>query len=670
MVASRKVLWGIMVMAIVVAGKGHMQNHCQGAAPQSTSFAPTGELDSTQSAAQSSSAAVNWQTKIVALKDAVVAKVKPGIITFKLSDQRTITCKVQTSQQQGVTVGGVVVDAPVMAIVRGQLPLRLAEKGMVLKCSARLNLNGKIERPVLRFEHLHQQIPLTQPHVEFFQRPQTNEDFADCEIVGRVIAVNHDVVSIEVPQAKWARRSKIKIPIDPQSHFRIRQMHLKNLQPGDQVDSLEVRELENGERLIKSIRATFNPQRSQLTIGINDRLAQEFAHLPKIAVPPRILRSDHFVLHTDMSQHQSMVLLAKLENLYRLVGNYYSQRPTVPIQICVVDDLVRWDRRQLPPAAIAKILERTGVTVITNSPGQSTAVVYSCNDDRIVQHESVHAFCVQAFGGLGPVWYAEGVAELGLYFNADAEGVQIDPVVVDYLKSSPPKTVAEIITQPQSSGDTWQQYAWRWAVCHFLSVNQNYARRFKNLGVRLMSDSTAANPATIEANANGGEANGVEQFNRTFARQRRQLDFEFAHFLNHLDNGVRAKAMRIQWDRTPKPLQGNQVANETLKSDRGWQVVGVAASSGQSFDLALQGKWRTSIAPALVSPKIQVCILGKSGNQYEMSPPQRFSGNYRFAAPIDGQIMFRCDEGFEQIHDNEGQVEVFVRLSQDRLESP
>lgn len=660
-VVGKFCVWLIVGLALALIMTMGRQSGCSTANAQTVSP----EIRQPPVVDQTRPTAADWSMKIATYTDATVSNVTPGKITFGLSDQTTIDCKVQTIDQQGVTVGGVVVDAPVVAVVRGRLPLRLAEKGMLLKCSARLNLNGKIERPVLQFKHLDQKIPLQQPYVEFFQRPQTNDDFADCEILGRVIAVNHDVVSVEVPPAKWARRSKITIPIDSQSRFHISQLHLKNLQPGDRVSSLEVREFENGERLIKSINATFNPQRSRLTIGINDRLAQEFAHLSKANVPPRTLRSEHFILHTDASDHQSKVLLAKLETMFGLVGDYYSRRPAVPIEVYVVEDLGRWERRKLPPAAMVKISQQTGVTVITNSPRQSRAVVYSCNDDRIVQHESVHAFCVQAFGGLGPVWYAEGMAELGLYFNADAMGVQIDPVVAEFLKTSPPKTVAEIISQPQSTGDTWQQYAWRWAMCHFLSTNQNYRRRFKNLGVRMMTE-----PSLTDGSSAAKDSNGAAFFDATFARQRQELDFEFAHFLNHLDNGVHAAAMRIQWDRTPKSLQQQQVANQTIKSDRGWQVVGVATQAGQSLDIAIQGQWQTSIDSGPLVARVLVGVMGNSEGRYKMSQPQRIAGKCQFIAPMDGQLVFRCDEGFNQLHDNEGAVEVFVRMSQPQPSSP
>ena len=597
------------------------------------------------------------QVNIATITGATVSEIVPGRITFQQPGRPPFSCKIQTTQQQGVTIGGAVFDAPAAASIQGRLPIRLAEKGMLLKCSARLNLNGEIEEPVLEFEHLAKQVlqvpSQPQPHVEFFERPETNADFADCEIVGRVIAVNRDVVSVAVPKAKWARRSKINIPVNDNSLFRIRQTHLKNLRPGDHVNFLEVRQFDNGQRLIKTIDATFSPVRSRLTIRINDRLEQEFAHLSTVPQSPRALRSDHFVLHTDASQQQAMVLLAKLENMFSLVANYYARRPSAPIQCYVVDDLARWDRRQLPPAAIAKIAQRSGVTIITNASPQKSATVYSCHDHRIVQHESVHAFCVHAFGGLGPVWYAEGMAELGLYFDADSRGVQIDPVVVEFLRSTPPKTVAQIIADVQTTGDSWQQYAWRWAVCHFLSFNQNFRRRFKKLGTRLMADHNLATE----------DPTGNALFDRTFLRQRERLDFEFAHFIDRLDNGVDASAMRIHWDLTPRPISRQDVVARSIKPTRGWQVVGVAVESGQRFQIATRGQWQASIDSDFATAAMQVCVLQQTEDGYKMTQVQSFVDKCNYVAPAGGQLLFRCDEAFDLLHDNAGAVEVFVRIA-------
>ena len=78
-----------------------------------------------------------------------------------------------------------------------------------------------------------------------------------------------------------------------------------------------------------------------------------------------------------------------------------------------------------------------GLTVGEGIGNQTKSVVYACDDHAIAQHEAVHAFCAETFGGLGPVWYAEGMAEMGQYWRPTMKGVNIDPIVVSYLRNSP-----------------------------------------------------------------------------------------------------------------------------------------------------------------------------------------------------------------------------------------
>ena len=90
-----------------------------------------------------------------------------------------------------------------------------------------------------------------------------------------------------------------------------------------------------------------------------------------------------------------------------------------------------------------------------------------------------------SFGSTGPVWYAEGMAELGQYWKEGELGVDIEPLVIDYLTHAPPKKLKDIVAVGQVTGDSWKAYAWRWALCHLLAHNPNYSRRFKRLGMNL-----------------------------------------------------------------------------------------------------------------------------------------------------------------------------------------
>ena len=94
-------------------------------------------------------------------------------------------------------------------------------------------------------------------------------------------------------------------------------------------------------------------------------------------------------------------------------------------------------------------------------------MVYSCDKVGVVQHEAVHAYCQQTFGDTGPTWYAEGVAELGHYWKKDQPALEIDPVVINYLKNSPPKKMLDIVAAGQITGDSGKRTrgGGRCAIC-------------------------------------------------------------------------------------------------------------------------------------------------------------------------------------------------------------
>ena len=60
--------------------------------------------------------------------------------------------------------------------------------------------------------------------------------------------------------------------------------------------------------------------------------------------------------------------------------------------------------------------------------------------------------------------------------------VRADPREIEFLRNNPPKSLAEPLSPAQVTGDCWQNYASRWALCHFLASNPNYSRQFRQLG--------------------------------------------------------------------------------------------------------------------------------------------------------------------------------------------
>ena len=127
------------------------------------------------------------------------------------------------------------------------------------------------------------------------------------------------------------------------------------------------------------------------------------------------------------------------------------------------------------------------LSLVPRTCKKAEATVYSYADIGIAQHESVHAYCGQTFGQTGPTWYAEGMAEMGQYWDKESRAVNVPDVVPEYFhgrRRFPPyqhKNAITIVNEEQITGDSWENYTQRWALCHMLNHNENYTQRFRDL---------------------------------------------------------------------------------------------------------------------------------------------------------------------------------------------
>ncbi len=213
----------------------------------------------------------------------------------------------------------------------------------------------------------------------------------------------------------------------------------------------------------------------------------------KLADPagtPRDYRSQWFFLHTDLSGKEAKDLLDRLEKMLALVSRYWGRPPQKMIETYVIKDLKNWLRvrsmnavrrwsRRRRDHVLARFRVGARWSRRSHKPRKLrdvTAVCYCGADHGTPQHEAVHAYCAQTFGTTGPVWYSEGMAEMGQYFrDGDNRDVQIHPGVAEYLLTEGRKNIKSlngIVNNREQTGDSWQNYAWRWALCHLLANNR------------------------------------------------------------------------------------------------------------------------------------------------------------------------------------------------------
>lgn len=365
--------------------------------------------------------------------------------------------------------------------------------------------------------------------------------------------------------------------------------------------------------------------------------------------------STHFVLHTDLADEAAEELLDRLETMLNLISKYWGRPPSGIIEMFVVKDLSKWPRGAFPADGLASIRGGAGVTIsrkITQGDAfVAKSTVYAVADRGTPQHEAVHAYCGQTFGRTGPVWYSEGMAEMGQYWRKDDASVSAEPYVIGYLRQSEPKSLNEIVNGEEWSGDSWENYAWRWALCHLLANNTNYASRFRPLGLGLLMNQDVS-------------------FEQTYGDMAKEISFEYRQFLKHLEPGHRVDLCSWDWKAKFKLVKSANISTAKVEAGRGWQASRLILIKGEEYEYSASGTWSMSKnTPAVDADgeadgtgKLVGAVLTDANGDYALGEPFELGKFGSFAAPEDGNLYLRCQDGWAELADNRGSLTVKLKL--------
>jgi hypothetical protein len=365
--------------------------------------------------------------------------------------------------------------------------------------------------------------------------------------------------------------------------------------------------------------------------------------------------SPHFLVHTDLPAKDAQTLLKDLETMLKLVSTYWARPPSGIIECYVAKDIETWPEEVLSvmaPKGVAKIREGAGVCISQQmSLGNrfvAKSIVYAVADDGVPQHEAVHGYCQQTFGRTGPLWYAEGMAEVGRCWIDGAKGVNNDPVVIEYLQKSPPATVGELIINDETTGGTWQDYAKWWSLCHFLENNPNYNADFRKLGAALLL----------------GAPN--QGFELTFGSRAKELSFEYMLFLDQLEAGYRVELTAWDWKRKFKPLLARTTVTTPVLAARGWQPTGISIVAGVGHEYAASGTWQTAKENKPVDANggddgagRLVAVLM---SDYKLCDEFELGAEGVLRREDSGDLYVRCRDGWAQLADNTGRITLRVKI--------
>ena len=610
----------------------------------------------------------------------VVRQISAGQLTVLHDDGKRCVYRVQDQDESAMAMNGgsVIGSNPAEIDVKGSLPKELVEPGMMVRLEAKLKRTGQSIKPIGNFYVVAHN---SEMQVDAMESLEDNTELM-FTIVGRVIRSTGSGLLLQVPKSRFARSGRMEIKVAEGGTMEFEMNNLNRVVPGDTVEMMSGVTYSNGDNVIKTISITMTGAREKIATvaSWHDQLVQKYGYLSNEPLAaPREVKSKHFILHTDISEQSSKVLIAKLENMYGLISRYFGKRPKEPIECYVVHDIAAWGTsNEINAAGMEAILRGSGVTISGSSQSRQSvaggtrnnvyggnnnntyggsrsvastfpsAQVYSCANHNTVQHEAVHAYCKMAFGSTGPTWYSEGMAEMGNYWRPKDVSVNIDPVVIEFLTSSPRKSMSEIVNEEQITGDSWQAYAWRWALCHMLVNNSNYGSRFKKLGVCLMMEP------------------GADSFYDAFGKVENELGFEYDQFIENLSNGYRVGLCKWDWKIKATELGSKDVVKATVMARKGWQASRAKLVEGMKYDVAAKGEWllETDGEPITADGfNGEGRLIGTVMNNYQLSEPFEISAKGSFVAPSDGQLYMRCEDRWNELADNSGLMKVYLRIS-------
>ena len=577
-----------------------------------------------------------------------VESVSGNMLVVKDETGKAYTVRVQSMDKESVRLaGGQFLRSPAEIVVTGSYVVDNLQAGQNIRFQCNLNRLGRTTGEVTEISLVTGNDAANGIKVlEVGDKPSAH---STCEIVAELSRVTNGRLVVRIPANNgFTRKSTLSIPLAKDATVEFSSDDIERAGAGAKVTKLVAVRLDTGDIVAKSLEIEVS-NRTTARASIDDALLSKYRHLSDEPQQPRLIRSQHYAFMTDVSERQARIILDKLETMVMILSKYFGQVPSGIVEGFIVRDLASWpDGLLKEPAGIAKIQNEAGICFNSSLGNRHRAVLYSCDDHGVIQHECTHGFCHLTFGSTGPTWLAEGLAEMGQYWKFDKRAVDINPRVVAYLQGSQPKRkLLEIAVPGRVDPGTWQDYAWRWALCHLLANNPNYADRFKPLAIALMKKQSGAT------------------FEVVYGPTAQQLAFEYDLFLDQLDNGYRADLCAWQWNRKFTPLAGKRRTQVKVSAQWGWQATGVQLETGASYDLAAVGNWK--IAKDGVEYDADGDKVGRGQlvavifNDFKLSDPFPIGKLKSFVSPTQGQLFLRCQDDWNKLADNAGELTVHIR---------
>ena len=400
--------------------------------------------------------------------------------------------------------------------------------------------------------------------------------------------------------------------------------------------------------------------------------------------------SKNFVVYTDLPEVEAKEILVRLEATLGRVSSYWGRRPKQRIECYIAGDLENWRDEDFPHGFARTLIGGVGGGAYsearTDKRSKNKVTVYASARLGLAEHEAVHAYCGQTFGSAGPDWYKEGMAEMAFQSRDGKLELTCDKKVIKYLRESKQRTVKEITDsgrmneklslslmkllsrtqsetaqQKQESLRVWhldhhksvstarESYRSCWALCHFLSHNPNYTKRFHQLGRCYLEPRRK-------------DSQQPELFSKLLGSMQPEIDFEYQFFLDRIGVGYRVDLCRWDWKGEFRSLDPGQSRSVQIKAAQGYQPSGLSVNKGHKYSFVTSGSWRIAQDGGEIdadgNPQGGGRLMGAILSEYKLSKPFALGTRGSFKASADGRLYLRCHDLWTEIDDNDGSLDV------------
>jgi hypothetical protein len=208
---------------------------------------------------------------------------------------------------------------------------------------------------------------------------------------------------------------------------------------------------------------------------------------------------------------------------------------------------------------------------------------------HLVLHEGTHAFMHFFLGGVGPAWYAEGMAELMGVHRWAGGRLELKAAIAD-RDDVPHWGRVKIIREAYRAGQAWpledvlridpvafrdvDSYAWAWAACELMDRHPRWHESFRKLAARAADSSSVF----------------TDDFIRSLGAEWPLANREWQLLVANIEYGYDVARM-TPTDVVSRREEGSATVVE-LAADHGWQSTGIELAAQQPVRITASGEFQ------------------------------------------------------------------------------